>query len=147
MMRFVFTFVLASMTMKLLAQHGGELAKKLPPELYEKLQAASQNDRLEVSVSLKTNDHRLSKAFQLKEKYSPAGIYTAILSKKEIFLLIAQPEVAFISEQQKAKEELNTGAVDYTLNRIRKAQHFFPGIKGDSILISVKERSFDTTDI
>jgi hypothetical protein len=69
------------------------------------------------------------------------------LSRTDLRKLALQKEVLFINELHHPKEELNTGAVDYTLNKVTKTHHVFSGIKGDSIYISVKERAFDTTDI
>src|SRR4029079_5304558 len=45
------------------------------------------------------------------------------------------------------KEELTTGAYDLSLNRINFVHSRLPQFAGDSLNSSIKERSFDTTDI
>jgi hypothetical protein len=45
------------------------------------------------------------------------------------------------------KEELSTGFLDLSLNRINLVHDQYPSFRGDSIRISVKEQGFDTTDI
>ncbi|MGZ3924230.1 MAG: S8 family peptidase, partial [Flavisolibacter sp.] len=45
------------------------------------------------------------------------------------------------------KEELTTGTLDLSLNRINLVHNKFPFINGDSIFASIKEQRFDTSDI
>ena len=45
------------------------------------------------------------------------------------------------------KEELTTGAVDYTLNAITHIRAIYPALNGDSVIISIKEQKFDFSDI
>ncbi|MDQ6609284.1 MAG: S8 family serine peptidase, partial [Bacteroidota bacterium] len=129
------------------SQTDGLPLQKISSTLFKKLQYLSATDSLTISVSADLRSSFSRTSFRLSEKYGTAGIYQTKLSKKEILLLAEQSDVLFINEQNRPKEELNTGAVDYTLNRINKAHQFFPAIKGDSVFISIKERAFDTTDI
>ncbi|HEY0041749.1 MAG TPA: S8 family serine peptidase, partial [Flavisolibacter sp.] len=100
-----------------------------------------------MTVSFKNNQEQLATRIKLKEQFKPAHIYKGWLNKKQILQLLENPELLFISEYHSPMEELNTGAVDYTLNRINKAHHSFTDTRGRSIVIAVKERAFDTTDI
>ncbi|MGZ3957275.1 MAG: S8 family serine peptidase [Flavisolibacter sp.] len=60
---------------------------------------------------------------------------------------IGNPAVIFADTWRPPMEELTTGAFDLTLNRINTAHHFFPGIRGDSVRVSIKEQLLDSTDI
>lgn len=142
MIRGLFLFLFVLMTYVCAAQN--IQVAKLSPSLLEKNRHLS-SDSAEISVVLKNDS--IAPGFRLRPAYRAAGIFTAKLSLQEILALAGRSDVLFINERHPPKEELSTGAVDYTLNRITKAHHFFPLIKGDSIFLSVKERAYDTTDI
>jgi hypothetical protein len=55
--------------------------------------------------------------------------------------------VQFADTRRKATEELTTGALDISLNKINFVHHLFPGINGNGINISIKEQLLDSTDI
>ncbi|GAB4091406.1 S8 family peptidase [Flaviaesturariibacter terrae] len=45
------------------------------------------------------------------------------------------------------REELTTGFLDRSLNRVNLLQDRYPALRGDSLRVSVKEQAFDTSDI
>ena len=104
-------------------------------------------DSVTVSIAGISLNENMRQVFRLQLVRTSVAVFHATLLKKEVLQLAARTEVAFINEYRQPTEELNTGAVDYTLNRINQTHKYFPTIKGDSITISVKERAFDTTDI
>ncbi|MEP7257215.1 MAG: S8 family peptidase [Flavitalea sp.] len=61
--------------------------------------------------------------------------------------LQADSAVLFIDLLRKPKEELITGNIDLSLNKLNMVHHLFPGINGHNINVSLKEQRFDTTDI
>lgn len=62
--------------------------------------------------------------------------------------LISYPEVIQVDlNSNRPKEELATPGFDLSANRISAVHKFFPAIDGNGIHISVKEQSYDSTDI
>lgn len=71
------------------------------------------------------------------------GVKPGLLQK-----LIECPWVNFIDvPNRKAKEELELNNSDLSVNAITAAHSRFPGISGEGLVVSVKERLFDTLDI
>lgn len=65
-------------------------------------------------------------------------------------LLLAFVPAASVYAQPKtpvAHEELTSGFLDRSLNRINLVQDRMPTLRGDSLRVSVKEQAFDSTDI
>ncbi|RYY38278.1 MAG: T9SS type A sorting domain-containing protein [Chitinophagaceae bacterium] len=62
-------------------------------------------------------------------------------------LLFSVPAAAQSSSGVRPREELTTGFLDRSLNRINLVQDRFPTLRGDSLRVSVKEQAFDTSDI
>lgn len=60
---------------------------------------------------------------------------------------VQQEAIAFAGLYQRPVEELTTGSMDITLNRVNAAHLAFPNIKGAGVQLSVKEQRFDTADI
>ncbi|HYO22290.1 MAG TPA: S8 family peptidase [Flavisolibacter sp.] len=147
MMRSWLILLFMGLTMWVFAQNKDVENIKLSPLLHQRLKAAKDDDSIVVSISLKKKTASILTAFRLREQHAAANVYNATLLKTALLRLAVHPDVTFISEYNFPQEELNTGAVDYTLNKINKAHHAYPDIRGDSIFISVKERAFDTTDI
>ena len=70
------------------------------------------------------------------------GLHKNLLDK-----LKDDPNILFIDHHEKVREEANLDHVNSNFNRITKAQFAFPAISGSNQNISIKELSFDTTDI
>ncbi|HVF97858.1 MAG TPA: S8 family serine peptidase, partial [Flavisolibacter sp.] len=119
---------------------------KLSPSLQLRIKSLLPGDSIEVFVVLKSKEE-LKEDFRLKLAYKEGNIYRTKLGTNELVAIANHTEVVFINEAHSPKEELNTGSVDYTLNRITTAHHIYPEIRGDSIFLSFKERAYDTSDI
>jgi len=61
--------------------------------------------------------------------------------------LLDKNEVVFADAYRTPKEEVTTGSLDISLNKISLEHNLFSTINGDSINVSLKEQRFDTTDI
>lgn len=129
------------------AQKKSSFSPAVSAPLARKLAVIHDDQVLTVSVSLPVADEALTKQFRLQPIVTTIHVYKGRLTKKELLQLVTIAGNVFINEYHPPKEELNTGAVDYTLNKIRLAQARYPLVHGDSIFLSVKERAFDTADI
>lgn len=118
---------------------------KLPPSLRLSLQARQFFDSITVSVSLKNPAHKIH--YATAHQQTAKGIITCRIRVSDMPLLLQDDQVLFINEVLNPKEELATGAVDYTLNGVTYTQARFPSITADSLTVIVKERRPDTTDI
>lgn len=73
--------------------------------------------------------------------------YTLTLLSKDWDTFIAQPCISFADIQRKARPEARINTIDISANAINTAQQSYPTIKGDQVIVSLKEDMFDTTDI
>jgi hypothetical protein len=126
---------------------------KLSPSLYGMLRSGSfgKKERDSIDIVIAVTDMQ---PFRRDQQF--ARVIKAHASSRTIIVrtvvpalphLIMDSSVLFMDRLRKPKEELTTGAVDYSLNNIRFMQHQFPSMNGDSIVASVKEQAFDTADI
>jgi hypothetical protein len=124
-------------------------SKKFSPSLYTSLfsqPTINKEDSLIVKVVFR-NIKNIGKRFRIIQEYIPAGVAIIQLTNSQLIELANDSNVIFIDQQRYPKEELTTGAVDFSVNNTRYAQNQFPYISGDSILISIKEQKFDSADI
>jgi hypothetical protein len=146
MLRSLWLFVLLFTTTVALAQKNTSL--KLSTNLRERLSKKAATDSIDVSISIKPDKAAgRYESVRILKTYAPANIIIARVRVGNLDQLASKNELIFISETLVPKEELTTGAVDFTLNRINYTQNRFPQLKGDSVSSSVKERLFDTADI
>ncbi|GHM99055.1 hypothetical protein WSM22_05450 [Cytophagales bacterium WSM2-2] len=75
------------------------------------------------------------------------GFSIAISDSTLLQELKNDPNVLFIDCHQKIKEEASVTHTNPAFNRISKAYALFPDVTGFTQKISIKEQSFDTTDI
>ncbi|MDB5195739.1 MAG: hypothetical protein JWP88_109 [Flaviaesturariibacter sp.] len=115
------------------------------PSLQRELANAITTDSLTISVQ--TNGELKTGNYRIMEYYKPSHTYLLQVPKNEVGRLLQNPQLLFADLSKTAKEELTTGTLDITVNKINFAQHRFPAILGDGINASVKEQQFDTADI
>jgi len=130
-----------------MGQKSSDFTRQISSSLDQKLHDSKDTESCFVSVSMKIVNSDVVRQYKLLPVATEPPIYKARLTRKEITRLAATEGIVFINEYHPPKEELSTGAVDYTLNKINLVRKYFPTINGDSIFVSVKERSFDTADI
>lgn len=117
--------------------------KKMPYSFSQSIRTKKGADSISVSLSVKNNFSNRS----LRVLNSYGNISTVKIAVKDLDALISDTNVVFINERIEPREELTTGATDFTLNKINLVHAKFPQLNGDSLKASIKERLFDTTDI
>ncbi len=102
----------------------------------------------ELTVILVVKDSvALPSYLKIIAQHKESRTYQVRLSKKALLDLLNANQILFADVYISPKEELTTGTLDLATNKANFAHHQFSFITGDSILVSVKENSFDTTDI
>lgn len=117
--------------------------KKTKPAGKLLLEVTIRNDKIPAEVRKPV--YQTQKVFQ----FSTFSVYRLFASVEEInSVLLAQPGIIFIEKGNRvAKEEIQVGNLDLSVNKINLAHRNFPLINGDGITVSVKENKPDTTDI
>ncbi|HEX2534991.1 MAG TPA: S8 family serine peptidase, partial [Chitinophagaceae bacterium] len=150
-MRFLCVFVLVlfsalpgSAQLKTMYPHG-----RLDPALAQKWERRQLSDSLTVSLSLRSTGRLHQPGFPARvlQHYDRYPIVYARVAARDLLWLATDTALSFIQEYHAPREELTTGAFDPTLNRIRFAQHRYPGLSGAGLNVLVKERRLDTADI
>lgn len=142
-MRVVFTLFSLLFSLTVFSQK--EIPGKISPELSRKLVDLKPSDSIDIVISLdKINPVGMGRVIN---KYPAAGVYQIRLAAASVQLLAQNDQVRFIDAWHQPKEELTTASLDIATNMVNLVHHQFPGINGDSIIISIKENRFDTTDL
>ena len=112
------------------------------------LKERSRTEFIDVVVSLKHASliYKVD-SIQVLNVYEPTNAFRIRLKVSKLSELINQGEILFADIYRAPKEELTTGTLDLSLNRINFVHNKFPFINGDSIFASIKEQRFDTSDI
>ncbi|RYZ23042.1 MAG: T9SS type A sorting domain-containing protein [Chitinophagaceae bacterium] len=124
-------------------------AQKQEPQLSPSLRARRASGALPDTLQLLVqwrDDSRPPAGLPLRH-YAPARAWELRISRAGLDSLLANPRLVFAQEAQQAKPELTTGFLDLTLNRINTVHYRYPALRGDSVRVTVKEQSFDTSDI
>lgn len=113
------------------------------------LAKANTIDSLQLIITVK-DGAAFQKTFtegRIVAAYLPAQTFVIHLPKALVSTILNHPTVVFIDALRQPKEELTTGNLDITLNKLNYSHHLFPHINGQGIKASVKEQQFDSTDI
>ena len=117
------------------------------PALKQKLASKSAEDSIDM-VLVTSNPKQLQKwGARILYHYGSANSVQVRIKAKDAPGLFSSRVVGFADLVLPPKEELTTGSLDMMTNYTNYAHHVYPTLRGDSILTSIKERSFDTTDI
>ena len=118
------------------------------PLLNDLLSKRTSSDTVHVfltvrDLSILKNDKKIQIISEYKSTHTalikiPVSRFSALLDKNEI---------VFADVYRVPKEEVTTGSLDITLNKISASHNVFSAINGDSINVSIKEQRFDSTDI
>ena len=127
---------------------------KLSPGLSNDIKNAKITGRILLEITIK-NDRVPAEiwkpAYQTQRIFeSPAfSVYRLIATAEEVkSVLLSLPGIIFIEKGDRiAKEEIQVGNLDLSVNKINLGHRNFPLINGDGITVSVKENKPDTTDI
>jgi hypothetical protein len=136
------------------AQPVGQARKKMSPPLagLKRPYDMSQEKIFWISVdnidSIKEFLQQKSLPVKILSEFSHTGLLVIRTSWRTIdSALVFSPLIKFIDIPRRPKEELALNAFDNSLNTINLVQHRLPSINGNGLVVSVKEKRFDTTDI
>jgi hypothetical protein len=123
-------------------------SKKFSSALQEVIAKKSDKETIDVLLSVKdlSQIHRKEK-IQILNEYAPSQTALVRLKIADLNELVNSDEIVFADTYRKPVEELTTGALEISLNKISFSHNQFPFITGDSIFASIKEQRFDTNDI
>ncbi|WP_279295678.1 S8/S53 family peptidase [Paraflavisolibacter caeni] len=115
----------------------------------QRLISKKEKDSVEIVVAINKDSSlpRTGLKFRLLEHYLPANIIKIKVKQDQLeeVLKLFNPKFASISHQP--KEELTTGSLDISLNKLNYAHSLLPEVNGEGVVISIKEQQFDSTDI
>lgn len=122
--------------------------EKVTPLLKSTLLKKKSSDELQLIITVK-NISKLhnDRDVQILGEYPTTNTALVKIKVEKLFNLLNNTEIVFADAYRVPKEEVTTGSLDISLNKISLAHNSFSDIVGDSINVSLKEQHFDTTDI
>lgn len=150
MLRF-FLLVIGSLLFSMLFAQK-EMNRLKPQQLsldLQQLMSIKGKDSVEIVLSIDNDSslHQRGLKFRLLDYYLPGKLAKIKVRQDQLEEVLKFVNPKFASLSQKPKEELTTGTLDITLNRLNYVQSNFPAINGEGVVISIKEQQFDSTDI
>lgn len=123
-------------------------SKILSPSLQNTISEKNENETIDVFLAVKNlkGFYRGKKVVVLKE-YAPSNTALVRLKVSELKTFLSSDQIVFADRYRQPKEELTTGTLDISLNKINFSHNRFFSVNGDSIFASIKEQRFDTSDI
>lgn len=121
--------------------------KKATPAVKEYLRLKNAEDSIDVFVVSGDTGAIQNAGGRLLTHYAAANTYLVRIKVKNTEVLFRSKEVKFVDVYIPPKEELTTGSLDIATNYANYAHRVYPDIKGDSILVSIKENKPDTSDL
>ena len=149
MNRSLFFILIFSGSLHVAAQKINKTAPTLSYKL-EKLQRQNHiADSIDLVISLKEKTllQKAEKHLRILYNYAPSATAYIRVRKEFLPLLLKDTSISFADVLRKPKEELTTGSLDLSVNKINLLHHLYPNINGQTINVSLKEQSFDTADI
>ncbi len=116
--------------------------------LAQRIYYGTANDSTDIILALKKEaifSAEVASTYRLLYRYR--NFIAVRIPLKHIHNLAANSNTVFADIIKKPTEELTTGYLDLSVNKLNYAQFRFPAIRGNNVIASVKEQQFDTTDI
>ena len=121
---------------------------RVTPLLKSTLSKKKTTDEVQILIAVKDfSKLRDDKDIQILSEYRNANTALVKIKVDKLSDLLHKKEIVFADIYRIPKEEVTTGSLDISLNKISLEHNTFPTINGDSINVSLKEQRFDTTDI
>jgi Subtilase family len=127
---------------------------KLSPGLSKEIKDTKITGKLLLEVTINNNKvpaEIWKPAYQTQKVFesSAFSVYRLVATAEKInSVLLPLSGIIFIEKGNRiAKEEIQVGNLDLSVNKINLAHRNFPLVNGDGITVSVKENKPDTTDI
>lgn len=124
-----------------------QLPQKFSPALHNLSKQKRSGDSIKVILNTKNAPLLEKKNLRVLAEYKPTGTALVKLTLSSLLQLAKENKIIFADVARVPKEELTTGALDISLNKISYSHHQFPSTNGDSVFVSIKEQEFDSTDI
>jgi hypothetical protein len=122
--------------------------ERITPSLKNVLAKKKGKDVIDVLVTMKDFSRLLKyKDIQILSAYQGTNTALVRIPASKLSSLIEKNEIVFADVYRTPKEEVTTGSLDISVNKVAFAHNQFLNINGDSINVSLKEQRFDTTDI
>lgn len=123
-------------------------AVRISPALRDVLNNSKQKDSIDVLIAVNDLHYfNVDKTGRILYQYAPANTVAIRTIAANIATIARQKETLIIDIVRHPKEELTTGALDLSTNKINLVHYHYPSINGSGIHLSIKEQQFDTTDI
>jgi hypothetical protein len=123
-------------------------SQKLTLALKNMLSRKKDDDAVQIFITVNDLQKlRNDKDIQVVSEYGSTNTALVKIKKEKLSSLVERREIVFADVYRKPKEEVTTGSLDISLNKISFGHTIFPNINGDLINLSIKEQRFDTTDI
>ena len=122
-------------------------ATKFSQSLETILQQKHQGEIIEVMATVRDVQAIMPDSVTILSSYRPANSFLIRLSVSKLIQLAERGSIVFADLRRQPKDELTTGSLDISLNKLRYLHQELPNINGDSVFVSLKEQRFDTTDI
>ena len=121
---------------------------RLSPSLQSALKNKDTNELINVVVAVNELEvlHK-EQGIHILAEYKAAHAAQIRTTSAKLLSLIKKGQVIFADSQRQPKDELTTESNDLSLNKISLAHNKFPTINGDSIIVSLNEERYDTSDI
>ena len=127
---------------------------KLSPGLLSEIRSTKIKAKILLEVTIKNDKipaEIYKPVYQARKilESSAFSVYRLFATAEEVnSILLPLPGIIFIEKGNRmAKEELQVGTLDLSVNKINLVHRNFPLINGQGITVSVKENKPDTTDI
>jgi hypothetical protein len=122
--------------------------KRLSPTLLSVLKNKDSNELISLVVAVKELEvlHK-EQGIQILAEYKAAHAALIRTTSAKLSSLIDKGQIIFADTHRQPKDELTTESNDLSLNKISLAHNKFPAINGDSIIVSLNEERYDTSDI
>lgn len=122
--------------------------KKISPSLQNIISKKNENETVDVFLSVKDlKEFYKGKKIVVLKEYIPAHTVLVQLKVSELKSFLNSDQIVFADAYRQPKEELTTGTLDISLNKINFSHNRFSSVNGDSVFASIKEQRFDTSDI
>ncbi len=148
-MRIVLFISSAFLTFFCSAQTTDFAIKKFSPSIVKFKETNIKADSVDVVLSF--NNARSFNEWRKKTHvisgYSPSNVSVVRLRATDLQQLLADSSIVFADMLRKPKEELTTGSLDISLNKLNVVHSRYPTINGNSINVSLKEQQYDIDDV
>lgn len=128
---------------------------KLSPDLFQRKDKLDLQQLALFNLKVRDREAFIKKlkanvpGLEFREEYTPAGLLQVHCSYATLFNhILPLEQLSFVDEvNTNVREESLLRDANLTINKINLLHHEFPQLNGSGMVVSVKEKSFDTGDL